>query len=320
MRVLVTGATGAVGRQLLPRLVAAGHEVAGLARSDASAELVVRLGGRAVRGDALDGAAVGAAVRDTEPEAIVHMATALAGGLDPRHFGRDFAPTDRLRTEGTRHLLAAGREAGVRVFVAQGFAGWPYARTGGPVKTEADPLDPAPPKPMRAALDALRRMEEEVTGAHWTEGIVLRLGSLYGPGTTLAADPPGEYREALLRRRLPVVGQGRAVWSFLHVEDAAAATVAALANGRRGVYNVADDDPAPVAEWLPAVAAAIGAPPPRRVPRALARLAIGAAGLVLMEEARGASNAKARRELGWAPVWPSWRSGLAAPERAPVAA
>ncbi|CAN5568020.1 NAD(P)-dependent oxidoreductase [soil metagenome] len=252
---------------------------------------------------------VACAVADAEPAVIVHELTALSGSLDLRHFDRDFAVTNRLRTEATDHLLAAGRAVGVRRFVAQSFAGWPFARTGGPIKTEADPLDPSPPAVMRETLAAIRHLESAVTGADWTEGIVLRYGGFYGPGTSMSRD--GEHVELIRRRRFPVIGDGAGVWSFIHIEDAAEATVAAVERGRRGIYNIVDDDPAPVARWLPAVADALGAKRPRRVPRALGRLLAGEAATVMMTDARGASNAKGRRELGWEPRHPSWRDSLA---------
>lgn len=309
MKVLVAGAAGAMGKQLLPRLVAAGHEVSGMTRSAGNSEAVAALGATPIVADALDPDQVAAAIAAAEPEAIVHELTALSGSLDMRHFDRDFALTNRLRTEATDHLLSAGRAVGVRRFLAQSYAGWPYARVGGPVKTEEDPLDPAPVDSMRRTLDAIRRLEGAVTGAGWTEGIVLRYGGFYGPGTSLA--PDGEHTELIRRRRFPVVGDGAGVWSFVHIADAAEATVAALASGRAGIYNVVDDEPAPVSEWLPALASGLGAKPPRRVPRWLGRLLAGEAATVMMTEVRGASNAKAKRELGWQPRHPSWRQGLA---------
>jgi nucleoside-diphosphate-sugar epimerase len=226
-----------------------------------------------------------------------------------RHLDRDLELTNRLRTEGTDHLLAAGRAIGVERFVAQSFAGWPFARSGGPVKLEDDPLDPAPPEGMRRALEAIRHLEAAVTGAEWTTGIVLRYGGFYGPGTSIA--PEGEHFELIRKRRFPVVGNGGGVWSFIHIEDAADATVAAVEHGSRGIYNVVDDEPAPVAEWLPAIAESVGAKPPRRVPRWLGRLLAGEVATVMMTEVRGASNAKAKRELGWRPAHPSWRGVLA---------
>jgi len=267
------------------------------------------LGATPVVADALDPEAVARAVAEAQPEVIVHQLTALAGSLDMRHFDRDFALTNRLRTEGTDHLLAAGRVFGVRRFVAQSFAGWPFARTGGLVKTEDDPLDPAPPVAMRQTLDAVRYLEEAVIGADWTEGVVLRYGNFYGAGTAL--EHGSEQVELIRKRKFPVVGGGRGVWSFVDVEDAAEATVVAVARGRRGIYNIVDDDPAPVAEWLPAVASSLGARPPRRVPRWLGQLLAGEPATVMMTEVRGASNAKAKRELGWQPGHPSWRDRLA---------
>ena len=310
MRVLVAGAAGALGRQLVPRLVEAGHEVAGLTRSPSKHDLLLDLGAEPLIADALDADAVADAVAHAEPDVIVHELTALSGSMDLRHFDRDFAITNRLRTEATDHLLAAGRAVGIRRFVAQSYAGWPFARRGGPVKTEEDPLDPAPVDAMRSTLDAIRYLEDAVTGASWTEGIVLRYGGFYGPGTSLGPDG-GEHVEMIRGRKFPIVGDGAGVWSFVHIEDAADATVAAVEHGRRGIYNVVDDEPAPVAEWLPAIARALGAKPPRRVPVWLGRLLAGEAATVMMTEVRGASNAKAKRELGWQPRHPTWRQAIA---------
>jgi nucleoside-diphosphate-sugar epimerase len=309
MRVFVAGATGAIGRELVPRLVAAGHQVHGMTRSEGKRALLEEMGAVPVVADALDAARVAEAVAAAQPDVIVHELTAI-GAVDLRHLDRDFALTNRLRTEGTDHLLAAGRAAGVRRFVAQGVAGYAaYARTGGPVKTEDDPLETTPPREMVQTVAAIRYLEEAVLGADWTEGIVLRYGAFYGPGTSLA---PGEEQfEMIRRRKFPVVGDGRGMWSFIHVADAAEATVAAVEHGRRGAYNVVDDEPAPVAEWLPALAEQIGAKRPMRVPRLVGRLFAGEAGVVMMTELRGASNAKARRELGWRPAHPSWRQGFA---------
>ncbi|MET0510100.1 MAG: NAD(P)-dependent oxidoreductase [Thermoleophilaceae bacterium] len=309
MKVLVAGATGALGKQLVPRLAAAGHEVTGMTRSESKRDALRALGAIPVVADALEPEDVARAVAQAEPEAIVHQLTALSGSLDMRHFDRDFALTNRLRTEGTDHLLAAGHAVGVRRFVAQSFAGWPYERSGGSVKTEDDPLDPEPVAAMRRSLEAIRRLEASVTGADWTEGVVLRYGGFYGPGTSLGTD--GEHLEAIRRRRFPVVGDGAGVWSFVHIEDAADATVAAVERGTRGIYNIVDDEPARVAEWLPVVASSLGARPPRRVPRRLGRLLAGEAVAVMMTEVRGASNAKAKRELGWKPGHPSWRQAMA---------
>jgi nucleoside-diphosphate-sugar epimerase len=310
MKVFVAGATGALGKQLIPQLVANGHEVVGMIRTDAKRELVQRQGARPVVADALDPEAVGGAVSAAEPEAIVHELTALTGAFRTRNLDRAFALTNRLRREGTDHLLSAGRAVGVRRFVAQSFAGWPYARTGGMVKTEDDPLDSNPPRSVSETLGTIRYLEAAVTGAEWTEGIALRYGGFYGPGTSLGLDPPGEHVEVIRKRRWPIVGTGAGVLSFIQIADAATATAAAIEGGRRGIYNVVDDEPAPVTEWLPALAAALGAKPPRRVPRWVGRLLAGEGMTIMMTEVRGASNAKAKRELGWELRYPSWRQGF----------
>ena len=310
MKVFVAGATGALGRQLVPRLVTGGHEVVGMTRTDAKRELVRSLGARPAVADALDPDAVAQAVAEAEPEVIVHELTALSGPLDMRHIDRFFSTTNRLRTEGTDHLLAAGRAVGARRFVAQSYAGWPFARTGGPVKSEDDPLDPEPAAALRAALEAIRHLEQAVAGADWAEGIVLRYGGFYGPGTSASSDPDAEMVEVIRKRRFPVIGKGGGVWSFVQIEDAAAATVGAVERGRPGIYNIVDDEPAPVRAWLPALASAVDAKPPRRVPRWLGRLIAGDAATVMMTEVRGASNAKAKRELGWEPRYPTWRQGF----------
>jgi nucleoside-diphosphate-sugar epimerase len=310
MKVFVAGATGAIGKQLVPRLVAAGHEVHGMTRSEAKQPDLYELGAVPVVADALDPDQVAEAVARAKPDVIVHELTAI-GDLDMRHFDRDFALTNRLRTEGTDHLLSAGQAVGVRRFVAQGIASYgAYARTGGPVKSEEDPLDTTPTHEMRETLAAIRHLEEAVLGARWTEGIVLRYGTFYGPGTSMA---PGEEQFELVRsRKFPLVGDGLGVWSFIHVADAAEATVAAVEHGSRGAYNVVDDDPTPVAEWLPTLAHTLGAKKPMRVPRFVGRLFAGETGVMMMTETRGASNAKAKRELGWRPAHPSWRQGFAA--------
>jgi nucleoside-diphosphate-sugar epimerase len=310
MKILVAGATGALGKQLVPRLVARGHEVVGTTRSEGKRQAVYDLGATPAVVDALDAEQVARVVAETEPDVIAHELTALSGDFDLRHFDRTFAETNRLRTEATDHLLAAGRAVGVERFVAQSYAGWPAERTGGPVKTEDDPLDPAPPKTVRSTVEAILYLERAVTGADWTEGVVLRYGGFYGPGTNLSSEG-GEMIETVRQRKFPVVGNGAGVWSFIHIEDAADATLAAIEHGRRGIYNIVDDEPAAVADWLPAAASALGAPPPRHVPRWLGRILAGEAVTVMMTEVRGASNAKAKRELGWEPKHPSWREGFA---------
>ena len=308
MRIFVAGATGAIGRRLLPLLLADGHQVTAMTRRPAKAAGLRATGADPVVADALDREAVLAAVTAARPEVVVHELTDLAAMRDFRKVDQGFAATNRLRTEGTDHLLAAARAAGARRFVAQSFAGWPSARTGGPVKTEDDPLDPDPPAALRPTLDAIRHLEGAVLGAPGLEGLVLRYGGFYGPGTS--AGDGGYILDDLRRRRFPLVGAGTGVWSFIHIDDAAAATAAAVERGAPGIYQIVDDDPAPVSEWLPALAAAVGAPPPRRVPAWLGRLLGGEHAVVLMTEVRGAANAKARRELGWHPAHRSWRQGF----------
>jgi nucleoside-diphosphate-sugar epimerase len=302
MRVFVAGAGGAIGRRLVPQLVAHGHEVFA---STTHAEKVLELqglGAEALVMDGLDAASVGEAVARAAPDVIVHQMTALAGINDLKHFDEGFAVTNELRTTGTDHLLAAAEAVGVRRFVAQSFTGWPNAREGGAVKTEADPLDPDPPKNQTRTLAAIRRLEVAVLNAP-LEGIVLRYGSFYGPG---ASD---DLVELIRRRKLPIAGDGGGVWSWIHLDDAASATVAAVERGKRGRFSVVDDEPAPVSEWLPYLAECVGAKPPRRVPVWLARLAVGDVGVSLMTQIRGSSNAKAKRELGWEPRW-TWREGF----------
>jgi nucleoside-diphosphate-sugar epimerase len=308
MRVFVAGATGAIGQQLVPRLVAAGHEVHGMTRSESKQAMLHELGAVPVVADALDPEQVAEALGRARPDVIVHQLTAIAA-VDTRHWDRDFAQTNRLRTEGTDYLLSAGRAVGVRRFIAQSYASWPYARTGGQIKSEQDPLDPVPAREMRESLAAIRHLEAAVTGADWTDGIVLRYGAFYGPGTSMS--PGGEQFEMVRKRKFPVVGDGGGVWSFIHIADAAEATVAAVEHGMRGIYNVVDDDPAPVAEWLPALAQTLGAKKPMRVPQLIGRLFAGEAGVVMMTDIRGASNDKGKRELQWRPAYPSWRHGFA---------
>jgi nucleoside-diphosphate-sugar epimerase len=305
MRVFVAGASGAVGQHLLPALAARGYQVTATTRTPAKAGRLRALGAEPVVVDGLDGMAVGEAVARAEPEVVIHQMTALTGTASLRHFDRVFAVTNELRTSGTDHLLAAAAAAGVRRFIAQSYTGWPNIRAGGPVKTEDDPLDPSPPVAQRESLAAIGHLERAVLTAAPMQGIVLRYGSFYGPG---ASD---EIVALIRKRRVPVIGSGAGIWSFLHISDAAAATVAALDHGAPGIYNVVDDDPASVAEWLPFLARAMGARAPYRVPAWLGRLAAGEVGISMMTQIRGSSNAKAKRELRWQPEWPSWRQGFA---------
>jgi 2-alkyl-3-oxoalkanoate reductase len=317
MKVFVAGATGVLGRALVPQLVARGHEVVGMTRSASKQDLVRSLGARPVVADALDPDAVAQAVASSEPETIVHQLTALSGPMsvrEARHPDRSFAATmtNRLRTEATDHLLAAGRAVGARRFVAQSFGAFRFARAGGPVLTEADPFDPNdPPAPLRPVQAAYLYLEQAVTTIDWGEGLALRYGGFYGPGTSVSLAPDAVMAAPIRKRRFPIVGDGGGVFSYVHVQDAAAATAVAIERGRPGVYYVVDDEPAPVREWLPVLAAALDAKPPRRIPRWLGRLAAGEAATAMMTDTRGASNAKAKRELGWQPRYASWRQGFA---------
>lgn len=302
MRVFVAGATGAVGRRLIPQLTDAGHEVIATTRTAAKVDPLRTLGAQPVVVDGLDAAAVGEAVAHASPDVIVHQMTALSGAADLRHFDRTFAVTNRLRTEGTDNLLAAARAAGVRRFVVQSFTGWPNERTGSPIKTETDPLDPNPPKQQRESLAAIRHLERAVAEAP-LEGVALRYGMFYGPGAS------EEMIQLISKRKMPIAGTGGAVWSMIHVDDAASAAAAAVERGA-GVYNIVDDDPATAADVLATIAGIVGAKPPLRVPVWLARLAAGEVAVSYLTQIRGSSNAKAKRELGWAPKWPTWRDGF----------
>jgi nucleoside-diphosphate-sugar epimerase len=297
-----------VGVRLVPELVRRGHEVVGSTRTPGKRARLRALGAEPVVMDALDEAAVKEAVTATAPDVVVHQMTAIPPAPNPKRLDRDFELTNQLRTRGTDHLLAAASAAGVRRFVAQSFAAWAYARTAGPVKTEDDPVETSPPPSVRETLAAILHVERAVTQATDLEGIALRYGGFYGPGTGLGEG--GGFLDLIRKRRFPIVGDGAAVWSFLHVDDAATATAAAVERGAPGIYNVADDEPARVAVWLPALAAALGAPPPRRVPAWLVRPLVGEAGVAMMTDLRGASNAKAKAELGWAPRHASWREGF----------
>lgn len=306
MRVFIAGATGAVGSRLVPLLVAAGHEVVGTSRSRERLGVLERAGATGVVMDGLDAASVRSAVLEARPDVIVHQLTALSGpALDLKHFDRGFTTTNALRTRGTDLLLSAGAAAGVGRFIAQSYAGWPNERTGGPVKTEEDPLDPEPTAASRETLAAIRHVEQATTDA---SGLALRYGGLYGPGNAMGRG--GDILAMVQARKMPLVGGGTGVWSFCHVEDAASATAIAVTRGAPGIYNIVDDDPAPVAEWLPELARIVGAKPPLRIPAWVARPLIGEHGVSLMTQIRGSSNAKAKRELGWAPRYASWREGF----------
>jgi nucleoside-diphosphate-sugar epimerase len=308
MRVFVAGATGAIGRRLVPLLVDAGYDVTASTRSLVYKPLLRSMGARPAIMDGLDRAAVINAVSMSAPDVVVHEMTGLDGIKSMRNFDKEFAQTNRLRTAGTDNLLDAAREAGASQFVAQSFGNWNYERTGSELKTETDPLDPDPPLNQQWSVGALQYLERAVLDADRLTGVVLRYGNFYGPGTGFAVD--GEIADLLRKRAFPLVGDGGGVWSFIHVDDAAAATVAAIQRGAAGVYNICDDDPAPIAEWLPALAHELGAKPPRHVPTWLGRIAAGDVGVSVMTRIRGASNAKAKRELQWRPAYSSWREGF----------
>jgi nucleoside-diphosphate-sugar epimerase len=302
MRVFLAGASGALGSRLVAQLVEHGHEVVGTHKTPGHGKRIRTLGAEPIALDLLYPRAVRRAVLEAEPDAIIHQATALSNLRFSRHFDRAFEQTNRLRTEGTDALLAAAREAGVRRFLAQSFASYRHAREGGPVKTEDDPLDPNPVRTMRETDAAMRHLDHAVTAAG---GTALRYGGFYGASNDALPEP-------VRKRQFPVVGAGSGVFSFIHLDDAATATVLALEQEVTGVYNIVDDDPAPAREWLPVLADAVGAEPPRHVPRWLARLMAGEAAAMMGTEARGASNAKAKRELGWTLRHPTWREGFPA--------
>jgi nucleoside-diphosphate-sugar epimerase len=310
MKVFLAGGSGAIGKRLVPMLVENGHDVVATTTTERKLPMLRELGAEAVVLDVLDSGAVIAAVMRSDPDVVIHEATSLSSmGTSMRNLDKQFAHTNRLRTEGTDNLLEAARAAGARRFVAQSFAGWQNDRKGTMVKTEDDPLDTDPFPHTEETLAGIQHVESVVTGAEDIEGVVLRYGGFYGPGTTIARDG-GQHTEAVRKRQFPVVGEGTGVWSLIHIDDAARATLIAAERGKRGVYNITDDDPAPIGEILPVLAESVGAPPPRHVPVWLARILAGKLGVAMMTEMRGSSNAKAKRELGWQPRYASWRDGF----------
>lgn len=310
MRIFIAGASGAIGGHLVPQLVARGHEVVGTTRSAAKTGALRALGADPVVVDALDPDAVADVVAKAEPEVILHQLTALSGPPKLRHVKRAVAATNRLRSEGTDHLLAAARAVGVRKFVAQSNALW-MERTAGPVVGEDGRIEPNPPADVKEAVAALRHVEAAVTGITWADGIAIRYGAFYGPGTGISAAPDAVMAEQIRRRRFPIVGSGAGMWSLVHITDAASVTVAAIERGKPGIYHAADDEPAPVRDWLPGLARALGAKPPRRIPARLARVLGGSGPVNLMTQAVGISTERTKRELGWTPRYPSWRTGFA---------
>jgi nucleoside-diphosphate-sugar epimerase len=308
MKIFVAGAAGAVGKVLIPALVRRKHQVVGTTRSAQSFAAIRALGAEPVAMDGLDATAVRQAVRAARPDVIIHQMTALAGLKNLKHFDDAFAQTNRLRTEGTAHFVAAAREVGTHRLIVQSYTGWPLAPGGERLKTEEDPLDPAPPRSMRASLDAIGALERSVLAASDVQGIVLRYGSFYGRGTSIA--PGGEIADLVRQRRLPIIGSGAGMWSFVHMEDVALATALAAERGSRGIYHIVDDEPAPTSVWLPELARIIGAKPPRHVPEWIARLMVGEALVHMMTRVAGAANTKAKHELRWIPRYPSWRKGF----------
>lgn len=308
MRVFLAGATGAIGRRLVPLLVEGGHIVVGTTRDPKKTRNITDLGGQAAVVDCLDSKAVMQAVRAAKPDVVIHQLTALAAMKDLKHFDDEFEETNRLRTEGTQHLIDAARASGARLFLAQSYARWPSGKGHTQLKTEEDPLDTNVPKTMRRSLDAIRRLETAVTSLPGLTGVILRYGGLYGPGTSLA--PGGFFLEMVRERKFPVIGGGTGIWSFTHVDDAASATVVAMDRANAGIFNIVDDEPAEVSVWLPELARQLGAKAPFRIPKWLGRLAVGDAGVFLMTESCGSSNAKAKRILKWTPLYPTWREGF----------
>jgi len=300
MHVYIAGGTGAIGQRLVPQLVARGHRVTSTTRDARRIELIERMGAEAVVVDALDSAAVGESVAKAEPDAVVHQLSALSGKLDVKHFDRSFAMTNRLRTEGLDHLIAAAQASGVPHVVTQSYTGWPNIRSGSWVKDEEDPLDPEPPRAQRETLDGIRYLED---ATQKVDGTVLRYGGFYG-------DASNAMVPVIRKRQFPLAGGGTGYTSFVHLDDAASATVLALEKGTRGVFNIVDDEPAPASEWLPYLAECVGAKPPMRLPLWVARLAGGEVAVSMLTRTRGSSNARAKRELGWELRWPSWRQGF----------
>ena len=308
MKVFVTGGTGAIGKFLLPLLVENRHEVVALTRSATKAVQLEDGGVSAVIAYPLNKQKLTAAVRRAEPDVIIHQLTALSGVGNFRKFDQEFELTNRFRTEVTDTLLAAARTIGTRRFIAQSYCGWPYAKQGGPVKTEEEPLDPKPPESFTKTLAAIRYLEDKVGSTTFLEALALRYGMFYGPGTAIGKG--GAILKMARKRRFPIVGGGGGIWSFIHILDAARATVAAISRGAPGIYNIVDDEPAKVAIWLPALAKAVEAKSPYRIPHWLGELTIGKGGVSIMTQIRGCSNAKAKRELNWTPIYPSWRIGF----------
>ncbi len=308
MKVLVAGSSGVIGRRLIQQLIANGHRVIALTRSSHKAAILRMAGTDPVIADGLNRAAVLDAVQQTKPDAVVHEMTSLTGVKNLRDFDRAFAATNRLRTEGTDYLLEAAKSAGAQLFVGQSYAGWTFARAGSRLKTEDDPFDANPPASQKESLQAIQYLEKTILSAEGIKGVVLRYANLYGPGTSIA--PNGDIVKAVRKRMLPIIGDGAGVWSFIHIDDAVDATVAAIKRGEPGLFNIGDDEPAPAVVWLPELARAVNAKPPMKIPLWLGRIVGGEALVSMMTRMRGMSNAKAKRELNWQPRYKSWREGF----------
>jgi len=308
VRVFVAGSTGVVGRVLVPHLVENGFKVVALVRAAQKAKAVEDMGATVTVADALNKEELTAAIRRAEPEVIIHQLTAISGFGNLKKLDEGFTLTNRLRTEVTDTMIAAARLVRARRFIVQSFCGWPFAREGGPVKNEEDPLDPNPPDSFSKTFAAICYLEDAVQKVEGLEALALRYGAFYGPGTAIAED--GSIVELIRKRRMPIIGDGAGIWSFIHINDVARATVAAISRGDSGIYNVVDDEPAPVSAWLPVLADAVGAKPPYKVPVWLGKLMIGDGGVSMMTRIRGGSNAKAKRDFRWQPIYPSWRRGF----------
>jgi nucleoside-diphosphate-sugar epimerase len=308
MKIFLAGGTGAVGRRLIPLLARRGHQVAATTRSVDKGKILQQLGAEPVFLDGLKRDAVRAAVTSFRPDVIVHQMTALASMRSLKNFDQEFALTNRLRTEGTAYLIEAARSAGARKLIVQSYAGWPSIREGSPIKTEEDSLDPNPPQRMRKTLDAIRLLESTVTAASGLTGVVLRYGSFYGPGTSIA--PDGEIGLAVRKGKFPIIGDGGGIWSFIHMDDVANATRLAIEGSISGIYNIVDNEPAELNVWLPFLAKALGGKQPSRLPAWIGRIVLGDAGISMMTKIRGASNVKAKQVLNWRPLYPSWREGF----------
>ena len=309
MKIFVAGSTGVVGKILVPQLIEQDHEVFALVRNSQKSKDVEVVGAKAVIANALDKIELTESIKKTEPEVVIHQLTSLSNvSGNFKKFDEEFALTNRFRTEVTDTLISAARLVGTRRFIAQSFCGWPFAREGSPIKIEEDSLDSDPPTGFRKTLQAIKHLEKAVKSVTDFEALALRYGIFYGPGTGFSKDGP--IAELLRKHKMPIVGNGNGVWSFIHINDAVSATVNAISQGKPGIYNIVDDEPVPVKSWLPYLAEILESKPPSKIPAWIAKLIIGNAGVSMMTQIRGGSNVKAKRELSWKPVYSSWRQGF----------